>query len=200
MLPPSRSADAQITSRLRSPSLGASPARDKKIDSGLGLVRRLRRRAGLSVACRAGAWGGEADTPAEDTVAGRYRERHRDGSRHLRRRGTRRARQRRHGGVQGVCGAAALMCAHGAAHDAPSAERAQTAEGLWQRVHTEAKTAAQSRFDRWGAHTHTALTCVCAPAVEVELRRLRVSGMYPHSSDKFVSIVLLPKCTPVTCT
>ena len=78
MLPPSRSADAQITSRLRSPSLGASPARDKKIDSGLGLVRRLRRRAGLSVACRAGAWGGEADTPAEDTVAGRYRERHRD--------------------------------------------------------------------------------------------------------------------------
>ena len=49
-------------------------------------------------------------------------------SRHLRRRGARRARQRRAAGVQGACGAAVLMGAHGAAHDVPSAERA---EGLW---------------------------------------------------------------------
>ena len=95
-------------------------------------------------------------------------------SRHLRRKGARRARQRRAAGVQGACGAAVLMCAHGAAHDVPSAERAERAFG---RGYIRKRRLPR----RVGliAGAHTALTCVCAPAVEVELRRLRGSGMYP---------------------
>lgn len=49
-------------------------------------------------------------------------------SRDLRREGARRDRQRRAVGMQGACRAAVLMGAHGAAHDVPSAQRA---EGLW---------------------------------------------------------------------
>ena len=51
-------------------------------------------------------------------------------SRHLRRKGARRARQRRLGGVQGARGAAVLMCVHGAAHDVPSAQHGESAGAI----------------------------------------------------------------------
>ena len=81
-------------------------------------------------------------------------------SRHLRREGARRVRQRRIGGVQGAAGAAVLMCAHGAAHDVPSAQCGESA-GPVDPCH---EPRARRRVLQIG-WSHTQLTSVCDQAL-----------------------------------